>query len=192
MAAIAAVGRSPAHLLVHGLDEWQAVVCLGHHLLSWRRTDMRCLSVYTTDLTITVTLLNNPRQIYRNAGTRCRAEDRARHNDRKGSLQGGSVAITHAVLRFRQASHGRFFRLLGRRGLPKVLLITNLRGGRRRRRDCCRGILSMATSSVWAEMLLETFMLNAHLAILTFGPTKSRERLRLRQWSMRCINPWIQ
>lgn len=91
-------------------------------------------------------------------------------HDRKGSLQGGSVAITHAVLRFRQASHGRFFRLLGRRGLPKVLLITNLRGGRRRRRDCCRGILSMANSSVCAEMLLETFMLNAHLAILTFGP----------------------
>lgn len=58
MAAIAAVGQSPAHPLVPRLEEWQALVWLGLHLLSWRWTDMECLSVYTTDLTITVTLVN--------------------------------------------------------------------------------------------------------------------------------------
>lgn len=45
----------------------------------------------------------------------------------RGCLQGGSEVMTQAVLRLRQASQGRFLRLLRSLGLPKVLWMTNLR-----------------------------------------------------------------
>lgn len=43
-------------------------------------------------------------------------------------LQGGSEGITHAVLRLRQASQGRFLRLRGCLARPNWLWMVNLRG----------------------------------------------------------------